>query len=214
MNAKISASILSCDFLHLENELKKLEGKGIDSFHLDIMDGHFVPNISFGPHVAHCIDKISNVPSEVHLMVSNPLKFIDQFPLSKTIIFHLESSDDPFDVISKIKNLKKSVGISIKPGTNIDRIVPFFKFLDLVLVMTVEPGFGGQTFMYDQVGKIENLKKIINNENLNLDIEVDGGINYETAKICAEAGASIAVAGTYIFKSDNARNSINLLKSI
>lgn len=178
------------------------------------MDGHFVPNISFGPHVVNCIKKIVNVPLEVHLMISHPLNFLHKFSSSNTIIFHYESNDNPFEVIDKIKRMNQFVGISIKPRTSIDQIIPFLDYVDLVLIMTVEPGFGGQSFMHNQIEKIKKLRKIVDSKRLNVEIEVDGGINYETGKICAEKGASILVSGSYIFSSDNINGRINLLKSV
>lgn len=201
---KVSASILSCDFSNLENEFKKINGL-VDFIHLDVMDGHFVPNISFGPDIIDSIRKLSNVPFESHLMISNPLKYINRFKSSDIIIFHLECDDNPEEVISEIKKMNKKVGISIKPKTDVKNLDKFLEYIDLVLIMTVEPGFGGQSFMQDQVEKIKYLKNKI-------DIEVDGGINNKSSRICEDAGASICVAGTYIFKSDNIRESVEKLR--
>ena len=209
---KVSASILSCDFSNMFNEFKKLENSNLDFIHLDIMDGHFVPNISFGPSIVKSLEKLSKFPFETHLMISHPLNFLNKFNSSETIIFHLECYDNPKLIISEIKKMNKKVGISIKPGTNVEKLLPFLKDIDLVLIMTVEPGFGGQKFMKDQVKKIEYLKRVSLEKNLKFDIEVDGGINDETSKICSDAGASICVAGTYIFKSDDVHRSINILK--
>ena len=201
---KVSASILSCDFSNLENEFKKINGL-VDFIHLDVMDGHFVPNISFGPDIIDSIRKLSDVPFESHLMISNPLKYINRFKSSDIIIFHLECDDNPGEVISEIKKMNKKVGISIKPKTDVKNLDKFLEYIDLVLIMTVEPGFGGQSFMQDQVEKIKYLKNKI-------DIEVDGGINNKSSRICEDAGASICVAGTYIFKSDNIRESVEKLR--
>lgn len=201
---KVSASILSCDFSNLENEFKKINGL-VDFIHLDVMDGHFVPNISFGPDIIDSIRKLSDVPFESHLMISNPLKYIKRFQSSDIIIFHLECDNNPEEVISEIKKMNKKVGISIKPKTDVKNLDKFLEYIDLVLIMTVEPGFGGQSFMQDQVEKIKYLKNKI-------DIEVDGGINDKSSRICEEAGASICVAGTYIFKSDNVLESVKKLR--
>ena len=211
---KVSASILSCDFSNMEKEISKIENSDLDFLHIDVMDGHFVPNISFGPHVVDCVKKISHIPFETHLMTEYPLDFVEKFKSSDIIIFHLESQNDPMDVIYAIKNMGKKVGISLKPRTDALKIFPYLGQIDLVLIMTVEPGFGGQLFMKNQVKKIKVLKEIIDNKNFKIDLEVDGGINETNAKICQKNGANIAVAGSYIFKSDNPEKSISLLKSI
>ena len=211
---KVSASILSCDFSNMEKEISKIENSNLDFLHIDVMDGHFVPNISFGPHVVDCVKKISNIPFETHLMVEYPLNFVEKFKSSDIIIFHLESQNNPMDVIYTIKNMGKKVGISLKPKTDSLKIFPYLGQIDLVLIMTVEPGFGVQLFMKDQVKKIKVLREIIDNKNFKIDIEVDGGINEKNAKICKENGANIAVAGSYIFKSEHPEKSISLLKSI
>lgn len=198
MNAKISASILSCDFLNLENELKKLERKGIDSFHLDIMDGHFVPNISFGPHISDCVKKYTSLPIETHLMVTNPLNFVDKFSYSETIYFHMESYDNINEVINEIKKMNISAGITINPKTSYEKLIPYLNKIDKVLIMTVEPGFGGQKFMYDQIDKIKSLKKIIDKNNYNVEIAADGGINAEIANLISGDGVQIVIMGSYL----------------
>lgn len=232
---KISASVLSCDFTNISQEIDKIKNLNVDFIHLDIMDGCFVPNISFGPHISSCIKKISKTPIETHLMISNPENFIEKFNFSHTIIFHFEScaeknyflqphrSENQYyenkyvscnikNIINMIKNLNIKAGISVKPKTDIEKILSYLENIDLVLVMTVEPGFGGQKFMENQVQKIKFLKNFRKQNNLNFDIEVDGGINNITARICEDNGADIAVAGTYIFNSKNVENSINLLR--
>ena len=209
---KVSASILSCDFSNMYDEFKKIQNSKIDFIHLDIMDGHFVPNISFGPDIVNSLKKLSKFPFESHLMISHPLDFLDKFDSSETIIFHLECDDNTSDIISAIKKMNKKVGISIKPKTKVQEVTPFLYDIDLVLVMTVEPGFGGQKFMRDQVEKIEYLKKFSKKNNLNFEIEVDGGINDETCSLCSSAGASICVSGNYIFNSKDPIKSINRLK--
>lgn len=202
---KVSASILSCDFSNMRDEFKKINGL-VDFIHLDVMDGHFVPNISFGPDIINSLRKLSDIPFESHLMISHPLKYINRFESSDIIIFHLECDDDPKEVISEIKKMNKKVGISIKPETDVKSLDKFLDYIDLVLIMTVEPGFGGQSFMHNQVEKVKYLR------NKNIDVEVDGGINDKSSKICGEAGASICVAGTFIFKSDNVQESIAKLR--
>ena len=212
---KISASVLSCNFANISQEINKIKNLNVDFIHLDIMDGNFVPNISFGPHVARCIKKISKIPIETHLMISNPANFIEKFNFSHTIIFHFESCDNTKNIkniINTIKNLNIRAGISIKPKTFVEKILSYLENIDLVLVMTVEPGFGGQKFLENQVQKIKFLKNFKKHNNLNFDIEVDGGINNISARICENNGADIAVAGTYIFNSENIENSVNLLR--
>ena len=209
---KISASVLSCDFSDISKEIDKISNLNVDFLHLDVMDGHFVPNISFGAHISKCIKKISKIPIETHLMVSNPIKFIEQFGFSSTIIFHFESDDNVKDAIGLIKNFNIKAGISIKPKTSVEKILHCLENIDLVLIMTVEPGFGGQKFMENQVQKMKFLKNFKEKNNLNFDIEVDGGINDITARTCENSGADIAVAGTYIFSSENIEKSINLLR--
>ena len=198
MSAEISASILSCDFLHLENELKRLETKGINSFHLDIMDGHFVPNISFGPHISECVKKYTSFPVETHLMVTNPLNFIDKFSYSKTIYFHIESDDNINEVIDKIKKMNINVGIAINPKTNYEKIIPYLDKIDKILIMTVEPGFGGQKFMYDQIDKIKSIKEIIDKNSYNIKIAADGGINSEISDLIIGAGVQTLIMGSYL----------------
>ena len=202
MNIKISASILSCDFLHLEDELKKLENKKINSFHLDIMDGHFVPNLSFGPHISDSVRKYTSLPIETHLMVTNPLNFIDQFSYSDIIFFHIESNDDHIRVINKIKGLKMRAGIAINPKTDYMTLIPYLEKIDDILIMTVEPGFGGQQFMSDQLEKIKKLYELIEKEGLKVNISVDGGINNDSGELCVKAGASCLVIGSYLQKNN------------
>lgn len=209
---KISASILSCDFSCISKEIDKVNFAGIDFIHLDIMDGHFVPNISFGAHVSRCVKKVSEVPAETHLMVSHPMDFVEKFDFSDTIIFHFESEDDIEDTVNLIKKFNIKAGISIRPKTDIEKILPYIENVDLVLVMTVEPGFGGQKFMEPQVEKIKYLKDFKSRNNFNFDIEVDGGINNVSARICEDNGADIVVAGTYIFNSEDVIKSVNLLR--
>ncbi|MCL2312417.1 MAG: ribulose-phosphate 3-epimerase [Firmicutes bacterium] len=213
---KISASILSCDFSNIGKEIKKVSDANVDSIHFDVMDGHFVPNISFGPEIIKSARKYSNLPFEVHLMVSNPIEFVESITKvgGDIIIFHFESNSDVLCTIDKVRKNKKKIGISVKPKTCIESIIPFLDLIDLVLIMTVEPGFGGQTFLKDQIKKILKLKEIITKKNLDVDIEVDGGININTAEICSKSGVDICVAGTYIFESKNIDYAVSYFKTI
>lgn len=209
MNIKISPSILASDYANLESELKKIESS--DLIHIDVMDGHFVPNISIGAPVVQAIKKVCRVPFDVHLMISNPLDYIDDFANAGAdiICFHAESNSDIGKTIDKITALGKKAALAVKPGTDIDAVIPYLDRLEMVLVMTVEPGFGGQSFMQNTMSKIEKLRKI----NKDIDIEVDGGINADTVKIAAKAGANVFVAGSAVFKSDSPADIIKALKN-
>ena len=209
---KIAPSILSADFRCLEDEILKLEEANADLIHFDVMDGHFVPNITFGPMILKDLKKCSKLPFDVHLMVENPTKFIPWYASAGAdiITFHLEASNDVINDINLIKSLGIKVGISIKPETDISKIEPYINLVDLVLIMSVNPGFGGQQFNSDALFKIEYLHN--NTTNKNILIEVDGGINQETAKLCIDAGANVLVAGTSVFKDGNYKNNIKKLK--
>ncbi len=210
---KISPSILSCDFSILKEEINSIV-KDSDYLHIDVMDGLFVPNITFGFGVIKDIRKHFNITFDVHLMIDDPLKYIDDFALSGSdiITFHYESKSDVLKTINKIKNNNKKVGLSIKPNTSVDLIIPFLNQLDLVLVMSVEPGFGGQQFDLNSIKKIEQLKQYKIDNKWNYEIEVDGGINDNTIKLVKEAGADVVVAGSYIFNSKDRIEKINSLK--
>lgn len=211
----IAPSILSSDFSRLEVEIKKIEKAGADLLHLDVMDGHFVPNITFGAPVIKSIRKCTNLPFDVHLMIENPEKYIDDFLSSGAdiITFHIESTEKTLENIERIKSFGKKVGISLKPKTDLNEILPFLDKIDVVLIMSVEPGFSGQRFIFSTVEKIKKLRKVIDEKKLSTKIEVDGGINPETVNIVKEAGTEICVAGDSVFKSQNYTNSINLLKN-
>jgi ribulose-phosphate 3-epimerase len=209
---KISASILSCDYSKLKKEINKV--KKCNMLHLDVMDGHFVPNISFGAAFISSLRRISQQFFDVHLMISNPLQYIKIFANigSDLITFHAESDSDVFETIQKIRKYKKMVGLAIKPATDVNTIIKYLEYIDLILVMTVEPGFGEQKFIFEQMKKVEILRKKIKTENLKTLIQIDGGINAETVKIAKNFGADICVVGSAIFKSKNVNKTIKLLK--
>ena len=216
-NIKISPSILSADFSKLGSEIQALEKAGADLIHIDVMDGHFVPNITIGPDVIKQLRKYTSLPFDVHLMISPVNNFIKNFAEAGAYIItiHPEATNDLVGSIKKIKSYNKKAGVSLNPETPVDMILPILNLIDLVLVMSVNPGFGGQKFMPEVLDKIKELKKIQENQNLNFDIEIDGGINFENSKIAINAGANILVSGTTVFKSNNGdiKKNIELLKS-
>lgn len=209
---KVAPSILTADFLHLKQELKSIETA--DRFHIDIMDGNFVPNISFGPYITKLANNSTNVPLDIHLMVDWPDFWIDKFNLNNTynITFHFEAKSDISKTIAKIKETGKKVGISIKPKTEVTEIHALLKEIDLVLVMSVEPGFGGQKFIESALDKIKELKVYREKHGLNFEIEVDGGVDSSNIEKIKEAGADIVVAGSYIFNQTDRKAAINSLK--
>ena len=206
---KISPSILASDYANLESELKRIESS--DLIHVDVMDGHFVPNISIGAPVTAAIKKVCAVPFDVHLMISDPLKYAEDFANAGAdiICFHIESDSDTEKTIDKILSLGKKAALAIKPKTPVEEVIPFLDRLSMVLVMTVEPGFGGQSFMEDMMPKIEKLREL----GYKGDIEVDGGVNPETIKLAAKAGANVFVAGSAVFKSESPADTITLLRN-
>ncbi|WP_294848185.1 ribulose-phosphate 3-epimerase [uncultured Eubacterium sp.] len=205
---KISPSILASDYANLQSELDRISTS--DMIHIDVMDGHFVPNISIGAPVVAACKKVCDVPFDVHLMISNPLDYAEDFAKAGAdiICFHTECDSDTEQTIDKILSLGKKAALAIKPATPIDEVVKYLDKISMVLVMTVEPGFGGQSFMESTMPKIEAIRKI----NPDIDIEVDGGINADTVKIAAKAGANVFVAGSAVFKSENPAETIALLK--
>jgi len=214
---QISPSILSADFSQLGKEIKKLEEAGADLIHVDVMDGHFVPNLTIGPPVIKALRKNCSIKFDVHLMISPVHKYIDAYSEAGAdiITIHPEATEDLFASIKKIKELGKKVGVSLNPETKVNVIKNYLDKIDLVLIMSVNPGFGGQKFMPEVLSKIKELKNIQKEKKIDFDIEIDGGINFENSKIAIEAGANILVSGTTIFKSNNGdiKKNIDLLKS-
>ncbi len=198
---KLSPSILSCNFAYLAEDIKKAENAGAQYMHIDVMDGHFVPNLSFGTCVVSSIRPVSNTVFDVHLMIYNLERYIPDFCKAGAdiITFHIEATDNPDKIIELIRSFGVKVGISVKPGTPFSAVEKYMDKIDMLLIMTVEPGFGGQKFMADMLPKIREAKQYCEKNNLSVDIEVDGGINHETCKLCTEAGANVIVAGSAVF---------------
>ncbi len=207
----VSPSILSADFANLERDIKRVESAGADWLHVDVMDGHFVPNITIGVPVVKSIKKVSNIPLDVHLMIENPEKYIEPFAKAGADIltFHFEAVKDVKGIIKLIKSFGVKAGMSIKPKTKPEDVLEFLPELDLLLVMTVEPGFGGQSFMHDCAEKLPIIREYASE---NMVIQVDGGINAETAKICTIKGANSLVAGNYVYNSDDIQKAISSLR--
>jgi ribulose-phosphate 3-epimerase len=214
---QISPSILSADFSQLGNEIKRLEEGGADMIHVDVMDGHFVPNLTMGPPIIKALRSYTKLPFDVHLMISPVHKYIQDYADAGAdiITIHPEATENLKSSIQHIKSLKKKVGISLNPETKIDLITDLLNKIDLVLIMSVHPGFGGQKFIPEVLKKIKKLKKIKDQKNLEFDIEIDGGINFDNNKLAINAGANILVSGTTVFKNNNGniKKNIDLLKS-
>ncbi|MEK2690387.1 ribulose-phosphate 3-epimerase [Bdellovibrio sp. GT3] len=201
----VAPSILSADFANLEKEVKAIAAAGADWAHVDVMDGHFVPNLTIGIPVVKALKKVSPIPLDVHLMITEPEKYIADFIKAGAdyLTIHVEATRDPASVLRQITALGAKAGITLRPGTPVESVLPLLNLCDLVLVMTVEPGFGGQSFMHDQIAKISKLRHEIDQQGLNCLIEVDGGITDVTAKLCHEA--DVFVAGSYVFGKDYAQ---------
>ena len=214
MNHKIAPSLLSADFGNLRDELKRAQDSGCDMIHFDVMDGHFVPNISYGVPVLKSIKKYSSLPFDVHLMISEPQRYVEAFKSAGAdiITFHEETDCDKDALIDKIHSLGMKAGMSVKPNTPVSALYPYLNKLDMALVMTVEPGFGGQGFIEFTLDKIASLRARADYMNIPLDIEVDGGITDKTAPRVRHAGANVLVSGSYLFRSDNMRKSASLLR--
>jgi ribulose-phosphate 3-epimerase len=213
-NIKISPSILSADFSILGDEIKSLEQAGADLIHIDVMDGHFVPNITMGPPIIKMIRKCTKLPFDVHLMISPVEKYIKAFADagSDIITIHPEATDNLKRAVSTIKSLGKKAGVSLNPKTPISALMDVINDIDLILIMSVNPGFAGQSFMGEVLPKVTELRKMINDKKLKIDIEIDGGINFETAPLAVKAGANILVSGTTIF-SGSLKDNIQKLRN-
>lgn len=211
---KFSPSLLAADFSKLESEIKRVEAAGADMLHLDVMDGVFVPNISFGFPVIKSIRKCTDIPFDVHLMITEPGRYIDVVSDAGAdiITFHYESCENHLEVINAIKAHGKKACMSVKPKTNAEVLKPYIPYLDMILIMTVEPGFGGQAFIEHTVENMRTAKRLCKEIGREVDIQVDGGINPATAAVCAEAGANVLVAGSSVFRADDPRKVIDEMR--
>ena len=213
MSIIISPSILGGSFSNMQETVKLIDQSKAEFVHFDVMDGDFVPNLTFGPQFISNVRQYSKKTFDVHLMINRVGKFLDEYTKagSDIITFHLEIEENIKELISKIKTNNIKCGIAIKPATPWEELKPYLKDIDQIIIMTVEPGFGGQKFMEDQLLKIEQLKNFISQNQLHVDLEVDGGVNYETGKKCVDAGANILVAGSFLFKQENLTQASNQL---
>lgn len=212
----LSPSILAADFNILGEQIKAVEEAGVKYLHFDVMDGLFVPSISFGMPVLSCIRRSTNLFLDVHLMIQDPIRYAETFARlgADLVTFHLEATDNPMEVINAIKKAGSKVGISIKPRTSVEELRPYLEFVDVVLIMTVEPGFGGQKYLENCTEKIVETRKMIRKAGLDVQIEIDGGVTLENVKVPARAGANIIVAGSAVFKGDAKANAKALIKAM
>ena len=213
---KISPSILSCDYSKMGEEFENMKKCGADWLHIDVMDGHFVPNITLGAPIVKCMRKCSDLVFDVHLMISDPKKYIPDFVKAgaDVITFHIESDSPVEETIDLIRGSGCVASLSVKPGTPVEEVFPYLDKLGMVLVMTVEPGFGGQSFMADMMPKVKKLREEITRRGLDTDIQVDGGVSLDTVEVCAEAGANVIVAGSAVFGSSDPKATIAELRNL
>ncbi len=212
---KVSPSVLTADFLNLEEKLREFERLGIDYLHIDVMDGAFVPNISFGVPVIKSIAAHTSLPLDIHLMIDSPSRYIKDFaPYAHFLNIHFEAEANPQKTLREIRELGCRPAITIKPGTDPTEIFHLLPLVDMVLVMSVEPGFGGQKFMPSALQKLRALKAEAERLDIEIELEVDGGVNTETAPLCAEAGATVLVAGSFLFNADDTASAVKSLKSL
>ncbi len=214
MRNLVSVSLLASDFSNLSDEIKRAEGAGIDWIHYDVMDGLFVRNISFGEPVLKSISKSISIPIDVHLMITDPIRYVENYAMlgAAGITIHYESTPDVQSVINKIRSLGCRVGLAVKPATPISYIKPYISQIDMILVMTVEPGFGGQVFLSETLDKISEARELINSSNRDIRLQVDGGINAQTGELVRSHGADVLVSGSYLFSAEDMNKAVEILR--